>query len=458
MNQEQRLQQKKSELQQQWNDLSQKIGALRKAVAVETRVEEKLRLQALITEAEADRENIEQKLIDVEKGVEGLFEASRGSHADRPIVINPFHYGGPVMPESFIGHRRAVDFCRTRLTAQRPTNIAISGERRIGKTSLLHYLHKFGIEETGGNLLCLYLDCGIFGRAFPLLAFWQEFIYLLQGKINPTSPLVTKIDNLENQPNLSYPDLRRFLRNYYQYYPNQPIVLLIDEFEQLFETYNQDTEELLRILRLLTQRPVHKLTLIIATRDPLSQVCQPFGLEFHGSFAPCYLEPFDEAEARHVVQTLLARSGVEFTEEELNYIWDISQRQSTGAHPIFVQVAASLIFEYKQNNPEPVDYHYIDRRFNQQTRLYKADIPSSAPERPTWIEPEQLPVSEEYIQSLKSKDHLRTLIHTNHQRLAILKEQQALHGSDTRPAILIEIEEIEAKLEELEAELKEIKD
>lgn len=53
-------------------------------------------------------------------------------------------------------------------------------------------------------------------------------------------------------------------------------------------------------------------------------------------------------------------------------------------------------------------------------------------------------------------DHIKNLIYNYNRRLQLLKEQQALRGLNTPPEILLEIEDIEAKLGQLETELKEI--
>lgn len=291
-------------------------------------------------------------------------------------VRNPFHHGGPVPPESFIGHQKAVDFCYVQLTNERPTNIAINGERRIGKTSLLHYLKIFGTQEAWGQHLCLFLDIGIFGGTFKSTTFWSEVFDLLQGELEPTPSIVAQITHLKTQSPPTSKDFRQLLNNYYQLYPEQSIILLIDEFELILETnHPDDIREVLISLNSLTRLPTHKFTLITATRDPLSQVCdalaQTTSFQFYSNFVPCQLKPFDEVETRHVVQTLLARTDVEFTSQELDYIWKISQVQRGGAHPIFVQVAASLIFEVKQNDQSPIDYSHLDRKFEEQTRLYQ---------------------------------------------------------------------------------------
>lgn len=292
-------------------------------------------------------------------------------------VRNPFHYGGPVPSESFVGHRWAVDFCQARLTGQGPANIAISGERRIGKTSLLHYLRDFGSQEAWGQYLGLFLDLGIFGGAVKPTAFWQYVLHLLKEKLDPTSPLVSQITHLQSRTVLTTLDFSQFLNEYRQVYPAQPLLLLLDEFEYIFHTYTPEIQDLLVSLRALTLSN-QEFTVVTVTRKPLPEVCQFFtqatkGLEFHSHFVPCHLEYFNEEETTYVVQTLLNGTNITFTLEELAYIWEKSQGQWTGALPILVQASASLIFEYKQRYTGPIDYHYLDRQFERQTQFYRPD-------------------------------------------------------------------------------------
>jgi len=51
-----------AELQQLWDWLSQKLAALEQQRILETRVEEKLRLQQLIAETSSERDQIEQQM------------------------------------------------------------------------------------------------------------------------------------------------------------------------------------------------------------------------------------------------------------------------------------------------------------------------------------------------------------------------------------------------------------
>jgi uncharacterized protein YjbI with pentapeptide repeats len=59
---------------------------------------------------------------------------------------------------------------------------------------------------------------------------------------------------------------------------------------------------------------------------------------------------------------------------------------------------------------------------------------------------------------MSRRDDLRKQIDNHRRRLQKLEEQQALYGLDTPPHVLIEIEDIKAKIEELRAELKALED
>ncbi len=67
MSQKSRLRQQKIALEQQWEVAHKKANKMRQMAILETRPEEKLRLEALVRQAETDRDNIEKKLGELEK-------------------------------------------------------------------------------------------------------------------------------------------------------------------------------------------------------------------------------------------------------------------------------------------------------------------------------------------------------------------------------------------------------
>ena len=63
---------------------------------------------------------------------------------------NPFIVGGPVSPKHFIGREAEVRAILDRLVSSAHGSTAISGERRIGKTSLLHYISSPEVAKKWG--------------------------------------------------------------------------------------------------------------------------------------------------------------------------------------------------------------------------------------------------------------------------------------------------------------------
>ena len=63
---------------------------------------------------------------------------------------NPFIFGGPVLPERFIGREKEVKDILDRLANPAHVSTAVSGEVLIGKTSLLHYISSPEIAEKRG--------------------------------------------------------------------------------------------------------------------------------------------------------------------------------------------------------------------------------------------------------------------------------------------------------------------
>jgi hypothetical protein len=361
---------------------------IKKLIRNHTRRLQKLKEQQALAGVAVDP-RILIEIEDIEREIENL-QTELKTFTDRDLekevskrVVNPFYDGRPVPPESFIGHKWAVDFCQARLTALQPASIAINGERRIGKTSLLHYVRKFGPQETWGRHVCLFLDIGLFGgSSLTATAFWKQLLQLLRETLEATSPILDQIIPLYHQTELVAQDFSQLLQNFYRSYPDRSLILLLDEFELIFKNYTPDIQGLLTTLRAMALAPNHKITLITATRDPLSHVCQPFmeqtGLEFHAPFVPCQLKFFDEAEMRCVVQTLINRTEFEFSKPELNYIWQLSRQQGELAHPLLVQLAAYLIFEYKQRNSSPIDYLHLERDFKASLASHQAEIAQSA--------------------------------------------------------------------------------
>ena len=84
-----------------------------------------------------------------------------------PPKINPFRPGSPVNPDMFVGRLGEVEQLEGALfqtKADHPSHFMITGERGIGKTSLLHYLRYLASGDVAlgdESLNFLVIDCDL---------------------------------------------------------------------------------------------------------------------------------------------------------------------------------------------------------------------------------------------------------------------------------------------------------
>src|ERR1044072_493039 len=96
---------------------------------------------------------------------------------------NPFVYGGPVDVDGFIGREHEIKMVFEQGTNRVRGCVAVIGERRIGKTSLLHYiaaadvLRRWNLDEQSS--IFLFVDCGAIAP-MTTTRFWQDILRRLR--------------------------------------------------------------------------------------------------------------------------------------------------------------------------------------------------------------------------------------------------------------------------------------
>lgn len=279
-------------------------------------------------------------------------------------LSNPFTPYSPVSPACFAGREREVQGILDHLAGAARGSSAISGERRIGRTSLLHYLtDRLSRAPLQEQFLPLYVDCQSIPRFSPT-RFWQRVLRLLAGKITDDS-LGKTMDRLLGQEEISCADFEVVSDRVYE--DGQTLVLLLDEFEWVVLTdpaSSEMTHDFLSGLRALINRVPKGLALVIGAVHPLDRLCE--GIEFRGSpfgnsFLPFRLRPFSEVEGDQFFVRMLKGTNLEFTEDERNY-----SRQVAGGHPLLLQAVGSLLFESKVRVGPIENYMAIGKRFEEQ--------------------------------------------------------------------------------------------
>jgi len=264
---------------------------------------------------------------------------------------NPFFHRGPVAEaDYFFGRTQAWAHLSELLNARQ--HVAIHGQRRIGKTSLLFQLRRTPPPKTQ----VVYLDSGVFDGLD------EEWFY---GAIDQALG--------GEAAARTYPQFLRRLRTLA--HTEQHLLLLIDEFELLGANPRFGHSFFNRLRGLAAQCPLQFVT---ASHTPLGQITfdQPETLSspFFNIFANLPLPLFTEAEAQELLFTLSARAGQKFTNRTVTLILEF-----VGTHPLFVQIAGYHWFTAQGASPaDPVICAAIEADLRQHLQYYWAHLPDEA--------------------------------------------------------------------------------
>ncbi|NJN93919.1 MAG: ATP-binding protein [Anaerolineales bacterium] len=284
-------------------------------------------------------------------------------------LANPFTYGGPVDTKQFIGRTNELNRVFDQLTNQAHGSVAIIGERRVGKTSLLHYvaapdvMKRWNLAEE--QSIFIFQDCGAIAP-FSLTRFWQtilrRLLHLLKRKF-PYAPLPDSIQALLGATEITVLDIEFLLDEFYEH--NLLLILMLDEFEALVRTDIENeaiTRDFLAGLRALINHVPRTLSVIVSTRQPLDKVCKEvrfMGSPFYNNFVFVHLRPFNRTEAELLFDQMLANTGISFDQTEKDYIYNLA-----GTHPLLLQAVASLIFELKVDSMAEIrDFGAVREQF-----------------------------------------------------------------------------------------------
>jgi hypothetical protein len=281
-----------------------------------------------------------------------------------------FIHSGPVPPSHFIGRKREVVRILSQLANPARGSSAISGDPRVGKTSLLHYLCEPQVSEGWrlSSTWChfLYIDCQNIAP-FSEEAFWHFTLRELEQHLRDDKVLNRRVQWLIEQSSPDIFDINSLFDEITR--ANRLVVLMLDEFEWIVENLDPNSPGLLNHLRALLNRPRRGLALLIATRAPLEQLCAGFrfkGSPFDNAFSAITLLPFSKVE----VDELLDRYQANLSPTERNYLL-----QMAGTHPYLVQLTAWLIVRARGGQAEiEIPLAPNEAELEQETEGYFSDM------------------------------------------------------------------------------------
>ena len=148
---------------------------------------------------------------------------------------NPFVYGGPVDVNRFVGRQHEVNLVFEQVTSAVRGSVAVIGERRIGKTSLLHYvsapdvIRRWTHDEQSS--IFLFIDCGAI-TPMTTTRFWQDILTRLKRELERRGrygQLAARIAALLGHDEIRTAEIEFLIEDFRD--ESLLLVILLDEFE-----------------------------------------------------------------------------------------------------------------------------------------------------------------------------------------------------------------------------------
>jgi hypothetical protein len=254
-------------------------------------------------------------------------------------VRNPFFHRGPIRQRGyFVNRRHEVGQALGLLRSLQ--NVALVGQRRIGKTSLLFHLADPAIHSDHGLSPAKYLFVYLNGEELTELddgeirsVMAEELAAALEAAGHRRLDLA-----LPERP-FEYRTFRHVVRRVTQ--QGLKLVFCFDEFEGLGANPHLGPGFFSSLRGLAGQLD---LAYVTASRTPIHTLAyaQPETLSspLFNTFAPLYLGLFSDEDAQGLVETLATKVGVTFAPDLVHQIVELA-----GPHPLLLQIAGFHTFE-----------------------------------------------------------------------------------------------------------------
>jgi hypothetical protein len=287
------------------------------------------------------------------------------------MTANPFTYGNPISaPARFFGRKAEVEQVYTRLLNAEFESSSIVGERRMGKTSLLNYIAHPSTAEAHGlapdRYLFVYVDLQMVDQKTTPTRFWSRLLRRVARELKDEE-LEAEFKQAVGQEEID----NYTLDDLFSLSDEQDLhfILLLDEFENVTENANFDTDFFYGLRALAIH---HNLALITASRQELITLCHSDAVRaspFFNIFANVNLPAFGEEEALALIEQSLAETGVQFDPAELALVSDVA-----GTHPYFLQIAAHFLFAaHGKGDPAQERERYLLHEFREEATPSLAD-------------------------------------------------------------------------------------
>lgn len=244
------------------------------------------------------------------------------------VENNPFSNRAMIQnPDEFFGRKDELRTIFSRLSNLQSCDV--SGERKIGKSSLLYYIFMKLRDELGDEYRVAYIDMQ--DAKYHTV---EGFLKYSLDKLGSDPENILPSNNL-NENLIAFSDSIEDLRK-----EIKP-VLLIDEFENLTKRAEEFNNDFFDAMRSLGYHG--NIAFVTASLHALKWLCIAghFTSPFYNIFSQVHLGLFPPEETTEFLSAI--REGFEFSEEEIEFIKRIAKN-----HPLHLQIACSHVFENRE--------------------------------------------------------------------------------------------------------------
>jgi hypothetical protein len=275
-------------------------------------------------------------------------------------VHNPFFHRGPIRQrDHFFDRQREVSQALGLLRSLQ--NVAVIGQRRIGKTSLLFHLADPAIHGDHGLSPAEYLFVYVDGEELTELDGGQIRAVMAEELATALGAAAHQgLDAALPQGPVEYRAFRHVVRRLTQ--RGLKLVFCFDEFEGLGANPHLGPSFFSSLRGLTGQLDVAYVT---ASRTPIHTLAyaQPETLSspFFNTFALLYLGLFSDEDAQGLVEALATRANATFVPDLVHLVVELA-----GPHPLLLQIAGFHTFEAWRRRDgllETGDHDEIRHRF-----------------------------------------------------------------------------------------------
>jgi len=269
--------------------------------------------------------------------------------------MNPFLINNYISPKYFCNREHETDVLVQNINNQ--SNTVFFAQRRVGKTALIHHVfHQLNSEKEHTTI---YLDiyatqnlkdftnqlANSIYKAFPenkgiATRFWES-IKLLRPVLSINeitgSPEMSLDISQVSQMERSIPQLLHFLEK-----QKKPVVIAIDEFQQILEYPEKNVEAILRTAIQQLQK-VH-FVFLGSNRKMIFEIFNNAKRPFYASAKNLYLHKIKKKEYIDFIQTHFEKNNLNIAKNTIELVLDLTKR-----HTSYTQHLCHEIFALHKN-------------------------------------------------------------------------------------------------------------